>query len=507
MYVPQPEAPNQSSIPTNSWLRQVLETADDFLAGKHRSPKLFTFLTLLLAGVEHEEAAGKWRAGDAIKSLRFFSRAVEVYDQGLQKFPQSLDLAYNKARVQLEVATHPLLVKRLDVPVENVLEAALQSHQYVLDLDSENADTLFNTAQVLRTIAENMANDSKYDSQSILKLLEEALELQSRCLSVQEMKHEENEKQQQDLMEQAGRSDEAQATNEDLNHATEDTAAAEDQWFAVIEPVTKDTLIDTLLAQLGTLTTTCSILAALGPPTMPNIAWIEEFSQSIMSRKLPELTSNVEPARQSEIRLAIAKFTSALLEADFRQGSIDIETYKRERDKAFDISDVTSQQSLEGLVANAESLISFETAISDRPEQAEWATARWVALSSAFTNLGAAAKIKDNSPDDTAKTHFLRGDCSLLQHQMAGPVVSYPQAVSNAAQLLKNAEVFYRNASKLYHDEDQKAIAALRSSLVAILLGNDTVESLAKHPRGQEWTKAQIQEMVDEGLLPPDFRV
>jgi len=53
-------------------------------------------LTEKEAGVEHEEAAGKWRAGDAAKSMRFFQRAIEVYEQGLQVSPNSLDLAYNK---------------------------------------------------------------------------------------------------------------------------------------------------------------------------------------------------------------------------------------------------------------------------------------------------------------------------------------------------------------------------------------------------------------------------
>lgn len=46
--------------------------------------------------MEHEEAAGKWRAGDAAKSMRFFRRAIDVYGEGLQKFPGNLDLAYNK---------------------------------------------------------------------------------------------------------------------------------------------------------------------------------------------------------------------------------------------------------------------------------------------------------------------------------------------------------------------------------------------------------------------------
>lgn len=53
-------------------------------------------LIVSIAGVDFEEAAGKWRAGDAAKSMRFFSKALEMYEEGLRKFPTSLDLAYNK---------------------------------------------------------------------------------------------------------------------------------------------------------------------------------------------------------------------------------------------------------------------------------------------------------------------------------------------------------------------------------------------------------------------------
>ncbi len=49
-----------------------------------------------VAGVDLEEAGEKWRAGDAAKSWRFFIRATETYDAGLQRFPTSYDLAYNK---------------------------------------------------------------------------------------------------------------------------------------------------------------------------------------------------------------------------------------------------------------------------------------------------------------------------------------------------------------------------------------------------------------------------
>ena len=59
---------------------QQPETADEYLA----------------QGVEYEEAAEKWRAGDAVKAMRFYERALQNYDTALERFPQSFDLAYNK---------------------------------------------------------------------------------------------------------------------------------------------------------------------------------------------------------------------------------------------------------------------------------------------------------------------------------------------------------------------------------------------------------------------------
>lgn len=77
---------------------------NEFLAGKSLSitPEDVT-LTLSpcqanfrAVGVDFEEAGEKWRAGDAVKSLRFFVRAIDTYDMGLRKFPRSFDLSYNK---------------------------------------------------------------------------------------------------------------------------------------------------------------------------------------------------------------------------------------------------------------------------------------------------------------------------------------------------------------------------------------------------------------------------
>lgn len=64
--------------------------------GKKRDPEPGTANEYLAVGVGFEEAGEKWRAGDAAKSLRFFVRAIDGYDAGLQRFPNSSDLAYNK---------------------------------------------------------------------------------------------------------------------------------------------------------------------------------------------------------------------------------------------------------------------------------------------------------------------------------------------------------------------------------------------------------------------------
>lgn len=63
---------------------------------KNRITQPSTADEYLAVGVEHEEAAEKWRAGDAEKALRFYDRALEAYGKALQLWPQSFDVAYNQ---------------------------------------------------------------------------------------------------------------------------------------------------------------------------------------------------------------------------------------------------------------------------------------------------------------------------------------------------------------------------------------------------------------------------
>ncbi|EXJ88232.1 hypothetical protein A1O1_05162 [Capronia coronata CBS 617.96] len=479
---------------------QILETADDYLA----------------AGVDHEEAAGKWRAGDAVKSMRFFSKAIDVYDQGLRKFPNSLDLAYNKARVLLEIATHPVLVRQLNAPLLEVLQQALEAHRYALSLDQDNPDTLFNTAQVLTAIAEAYAKDADRPDQDALQPLEEALELQDRCLALQELRLEQSLQEQREAAAQLETETAESGASESTAHPAQDSDASpatgtEDQWFAIVEPVTKDTLIDTILAELGTLTTLCSILSS-SPAAAPTstLGWIEEFSSKLVQTKLPILLQDAETEKLQEIALVKANFSSGLLEAGYRLGAIDSSTYKRERDEAFRVPDLDLERNYAGLLANANSLIAFNSALADGGASiaASEASQRWNALSAAIANMAKASKISGPVPDDIAETHFIRGNCSLLQHRLSHPPAFYQPAIANAAQLLKNADVFYRNASKLYQDDEQKVISHVRAAVSqALQTGSDILSAAAANApgKGTEWTTGQIEDMVEEGLISLAF--
>ncbi|KAI2467963.1 hypothetical protein F4781DRAFT_285223 [Annulohypoxylon bovei var. microspora] len=478
---------------------QKLDTADDFQS----------------AGVDFEEAAGKWRAGDAAKSMRFFQRAVDVYDKGLQKFPQNADLAYNKARVQLEIATHPILVDQLRRPLKDVLVEALASHRYSLQLDPDNADALFNTSQVLTTIAEVMASEEDDEAAQseaeALKVLREALELQSRCLDLQERKYHEFLEQER-VADEQGEETGNPAASTDVEEGSASGNVEEDGgWFNVVEPVTRDTLIDTLVAQLGTLTTFCSIVSSEpGAAPAHTLPWVEEFSTSILEKT--QTVSHDKPERLQEIALAKGNLASAMLDAGYRSGKIDAETYKRERDLAFSATELQLESSIEALIANARSLVALNSALAEAEngDAQLQSTLRWNVLTASIANLKSASAIQGITQEDLITTHLLRGDSSLYLCAMAFPPAAHQTAVNTAAQNAKNAEVYYRNASRLTQDREERDVLSMKSAVAQFMQDysqrqaqGDVGNLLSASPRGPEWAIGQLEDMVAENLVPP----
>lgn len=404
-----------------------------------------------------------------------------------------------------------MLVKQLPAPLMSVLEETLASHRYALGLDQDNADTLFNTAQVLTSIGEEIAKDDSVSDISAVRYLEEALELLQRCLALQEFRYTEFQEQAAAVLQASEEAqNEAMPTDEAPEaNVSPDTGPEQEQWASIVEPVTKDTLLDTALAQLSTLTTLCGILGSSAQtPGVPSLAWIEEYSSKLLNVQLPPLSEATD--RSVEAGLAKATFVSAMLEAGYKKGSIDVQTYRRERDAAF--SALSLPTTSDFFMANVASLLAFNNALAETESlstaNSDLLSLRWNSLATSISNLATASKLPDIEPDNLPKTHLLRGDASLYQYQLSKPPSSYPPAVKNAAALLKNAEVFYRNASRLTHDGQERDKSRVQEAIVMILEGNvhggrEQLKTTAA-TRGDDWLRDHIDEVVADGLLTDD---
>lgn len=407
------------------------------------------------------------------------------------------------------MATHPVLVGQLQAPLTVALEEALASHRYALGLDQDNADTIFNTAQVLTSMGEETFKDDSASDASAVRYLKEALELLQRCIILQESHYTEFQQQLAEALstsEQAGDGGVMHLEQTHEPQGSTDAGTAQERWVSVIEPVTKDTLIDTIIASLSTMTTLCGILGssseALGAPSL---AWVEEYSSSLLDARLPALLQSTD--RVEEVAIGKAIFISALLEAGYRSSKLDVHTYRRERDVAFSGPPIPTSSA--GLMANAASLVAFNSALSETESPpaatADLASMRWNTLGTAISNLAAASMLSSTAPEDVAKTHLLRGDASLLQYQLSKPPISFAPALKSASALLKNAEVFYRNTSKLTHDEEERDKCKIQEAIVMSLQGNNKfgraqLETIVA-VRGDQYVRDHIDEMFAEGLL------
>ncbi|PWY79564.1 hypothetical protein BO70DRAFT_371638 [Aspergillus heteromorphus CBS 117.55] len=468
------------------------ETADEYLA----------------LGVEQEEAGEKWRAGDAAKSLRFFMRAINTYDEGLNKHPAAFDLAYNKARVQYEITQHPKLAAQLSAPLVDVLRVALESHRAALGLEQDNADALFNTAQVLTSIAETLT-ESKHPSDDQLsqavKLLQEAIELFQRCLVLQELKYTDMQEQirQMEAGETGPTEARAQDTQLDAPPADESKSAdQQEQWAAIVEPVTKDTLVDTAVAQLETLTTLCNLLT-FNPGV--GISWVEEYSSDLLQKRISAYVEGSN--RHYEATLARAKFACSLTEVLYRSGRIEVDTYSEEVSRAFGPGlDLSADPG--GLCSKADALTSFNTALTDLPpfEPELFAKAlslRWQSLSAALEALTKASKHPD--AEDLPKIHLARGDVEMSRWRLGLSPWEYGMAQQNAALLLRNAQTYYRGAAALARRDraaDEERDGTCKEAIAAALEGQkDKLRQLQKAAPKELMIVAE--DVVDDGWMSP----
>jgi hypothetical protein len=152
-------------------------------------------------------------------------------------------------------------------------------------------------------------------------------------------------------------------------------------------------------------------------------------------------------------------------------------------------------------VNKAEALITFNSSVHSSPpslphESIDPLAARWKALTTALECLTAASKLPTAS--NLAKIHILRGDVELLRYQLGQDQPAYEVAAKNGQVLCKNAEKFYRGASALCEDKEERLEASVKEALAEAFLGD--VSKIGDFAKQQE-ARSILESSIDEGLV------
>ncbi|SMR53894.1 unnamed protein product [Zymoseptoria tritici ST99CH_3D1] len=487
---------------------------------KKKPPKAASLITPddFQSSADFEESAGgKHRVGDPQKSARAFIRALDIYDQGLAKHPSSFDLAYNKARLQLEISQQPVLVEFVGVELLQWLELTLASHRRALQLSAENVDVLFNTAQVLTSLAEVLVEDGEDEGDDeeakASKALQEALELLSVCLSRQEVLFEQHRADFPDV-EEGGVALNAEEGAAESSTPTAPSAAQEDDTDmaeATVEtPISPSDLLDTVHASLSALTT---LLPLSDHSALQNLG---EMARTLTEDKAPTyirlLDSTAQMSSTLSLALDRAVFIAAYANAEFEARQLDFSTYLSRIDKSFSVPGKETDASLLCAEADArmEMVLSALDVLGEGGSNLP-ANTCWKTLSLSQELYTAASKLEtDDAKERRAEVFKSKGDVELLRlrfTQMPGTDLS-ASVRSSGPTLVKNAQTFYKGAvshAKASGDEEVEEEAKGRwivaGEVSRVMFGG---EGSAAGEQGGEDLLEVLEGCVEEGIVGRD---
>jgi tetratricopeptide (TPR) repeat protein len=465
----------------------------------------------LALGVDLEGAAEKWRAGDVVKSFRFFVKAIDNYDEGLRRF-QDFDMSYNKARIQYSISQHPALRTQYAGSYIDLLEQALHSHRRAQSLDPANSDVLFNTAQVLSSLAEATHEASGNEPSNAINLIDEAITLFQQCLLQQEMQYQES------LTQAAGfAADEdggvslSQQHTSDGHEVPPDEPGPAEEWASVIEPVTTQSLLDTACALLDTLALSCTFLK---PATVQTTSAILATANHITNEKIPKYLQDIDAISHKDVWLAGAHFRRAYLEASYRASLIDAQSYEDNLIAAY--ADTTSgptnlAQSASYLTSYADALTALNGAFADMNVAP---LTRWKSLTKALEYMTTATKAPD--AENVPELHVGRGDIELLRFMLSS-APGLPDTLTNdkvRATLLKNAATYYSGAAAVARSSIMLSrapvvsIAMVKEAVVKGMMGQgiEPLRELVKGGVSKDTMIECVGDMADESLISEELR-
>ncbi|KAF2719999.1 hypothetical protein K431DRAFT_194853, partial [Polychaeton citri CBS 116435] len=398
-----------------------------------------------------EETGGKWRVGDPAKSGRAFIRALEIYDKGLDRFPQSFDLAYNKARLMLEITQQQALVDKIGLPLVDLLKSTLDAHRVAQSLNGANPDVLFNTSQVLTSLAEQLSEAG--DDGNAVPLLQEALELLSACLSKQELLLEQLEQQRRDF-EDAQEGDGGVALNSGSPSAgppasgsTGDDSSDSGEYALIEAPVSASDLLDTVQASLSALTT----LVSLTQPS--NLPMLGAMAQQLCDERAPTylgvLESSERDAAAFSIGLARANFVAANADAQYNAFELELEAYAGRLSESFSLPG--KDRNFDALLAESQARAELVLSALDRAttDQSAALDICWTQATLAQNILSAASKLDSSEAKEGAATLFERkGSIELLRYRLATTSGANEAWQRSASTLLLNSQTYFAGGFK-----------------------------------------------------------
>lgn len=356
------------------------------------------------------------------------------------------------------------------------------------------ANVYSNTGQLLTSLVETMTEQkvsSRADNEDYPAMLEEAVELFWKCMAIQEQSILEAERRPEAQM-QDDQPQEAAGEALEAATASDSRTVQDEQWAAIVEPVTNETVLDTILALLETLTLFCGLL---GDGTWGRLGPIEKYAVTLLDEKLRLYFKGTEQA--AEVSRKKANFLCAFADAKFRNRQLEPATYEQTVEQAFSAPDISNSDP-ETLCDKATALVNLESGfrVMIPDERLE---SRWKALTAALESLGAASKLP--STDNLAKIQVLRGDVELLRFQL-GEQSGFEVATRNRGLLLKNAMTYYRNAGSLSRASGNSQLAVeagVKETVISALGGTRNQEPIKSVPSKVIWNVAE--EMVEEGLI------
>lgn len=508
----------------------------------------------LEAADDFEQAAGKWRAGDAAKATRFFNRAIDMYNEGLKRYPRSFDLAYNKANLEYSITEDERIVSQFGNRMA-LLEETLNSHRFAMSLNLTNTDIRFNAGQVLTSLAEALLEGGTQGSAKVpaRSLLEEAVEIFTRCLESQQRDYEQMQAEiakaqasgeYQEAWEGGGVPLEGAEVDGDAETASALSETPGD-WATVEEPITPETILETCTAQLSALMT---LLGLYDPSDLPNIEKKAQDGTDTATVKIPALINLIDttPPRQpiqepgagptlsigssaaeevtttprDDALLAMFNFKATIAEVTYRSGQSTATQYAQTIEQLFSktASGADVPASSELAVANirssyADALIDLASALADGSEYTSASATdleiQWTALTKAqalLTQLAAAPYTSILSASRLADIFLARGDVDLFRFRISLFESAKAAWAKSKMALVSNAGVFYRGA-RSYGEKagaaEVRSTADARAVVAEILKEVAGGSQIAKESwKGKSAVIAKVlEQMVAEGFV------